>query len=137
MIDIRNSGGILIKDRKLLVVRQKDKDFFIAPGGKLIGSETPVEALVRELNEEICIDVQPNDLSDFGGFTAPATGAEDKLLQMNVYLVNRWQGEITINEKDRVCEFRWIDSSDLGKIQLGSIFEHEVLPRLKNMNLID
>ena len=137
MVDIRKAGGILIKDRKFLVVRQKDKDFFIAPGGKLIENETPIEALIRELIEEICVEVQPHDLTEFGVFTAPAAGAENKLLQMNVYLVNRWQGEIVINENDRVCEFRWIDSNDLRKIKLGSIFEHEVLPRLKNMNLID
>ena len=137
MVDIRKAGGILIKEKKFLVVRQKDKDIFIAPGGKLEGKETPMEALLRELKEELCIHVIADDLEKFGLFTAKAAGSEDKVIEMNVFMVKKWQGELAINENDKIEEYRWIDSMDLGKIKLGSIFEHEVLPKLKEMNLIE
>ena len=136
-IDIHKAGGILIRDRKFLVVRQKDKDIFIAPGGKLDNLETPVEALIRELKEELCVEVKPSDLENFGSYTAAAAGKEDKILQMDVFLVKNWNGDLAINQNDKVEEYRWINSLDLGKIKLGSIFEHEVLPRLKDQNLID
>lgn len=51
-IDIHKAGGILIKDRKFLVERSKNKTFFIAPGGSIEPRETPKQALVRELKED-------------------------------------------------------------------------------------
>ena len=48
-VDIHKAAGILIKDRKLLVVRGEGKDFFKSPEGKLDPGENSVEALVREL----------------------------------------------------------------------------------------
>ena len=50
-VDIHKSGGVLIKDRRLLVTRSKGKDIFIAPGGKLEEGETAVQAIVREMME--------------------------------------------------------------------------------------
>lgn len=137
MTDLVKAAGVLIKERKFLVVRQKDRDVYIAPGGKLIDNESPIDALIRELQEELRISVNKDDLEALGEFSAIATGTVDKTIQMFVYIVRKWSGEIEINQEDKVCEFRWINSSDLGRIKLGSIFEHEVFPKLKEMDLID
>ena len=45
-------GGIILKDKRLLVVQKKTKDNrseFIFPGGKRAGSESDLETLAREL----------------------------------------------------------------------------------------
>ena len=55
--DIHKVGGIIIKERKLLVEKSIDKEFFIAPGGSIEHGETPTQALVRELFEEFKIFV--------------------------------------------------------------------------------
>ena len=133
-IDIHKAGGILIQNRKFLVGRAKGKNFFISPGGKLKPEETSEEALLRELNEELGIEVALHSLEEFGVFYAPAAEQEDRYLQMDVFLVHSWMGEIRPNSE--IEEILWIDSSTTG-IPLGSIFEHEVLPRLKKENLID
>ena len=59
MADIHKAAGIIIQDRKLLFARAKDMDFFIDPGGKIEPDETAKQALVRELKEELAIDVNP------------------------------------------------------------------------------
>ena len=135
MIDIKKAGGILIKDRKFLVERSKGKTLFIAPGGSIETGETPKEALVRELKEEYTILTNEEDFEEFGVFTARAAGQEDKLVEMNVFLVKKWIGEITPDNE--VEEVMWINSNLSKGLKLGSIFEHEVLPRLKQLNLID
>jgi 8-oxo-dGTP pyrophosphatase MutT (NUDIX family) len=56
-IDVHKAGGIIIRDRKLLISRSKGKELFINPGGKVEGSETLKETLVRELMEESQITV--------------------------------------------------------------------------------
>lgn len=127
-------GGIIIKDKELLVARSRGKEFFIAPGGKVEPGETPEESLIRELNEEVQITVQKNQLNLFGTFYAPAAGNESVMLRMDVFIVESWQGEISPTRE--VEEIKWIDSSSLGQIKIGSIFEHEVIPKLKLQKLI-
>lgn len=134
-IDIHKAGGILIKDRKFLVERSIGKEFFIAPGGSLEPGETSRQALVRELLEEFQITVVEDDLTEFGTFYAPAAGQEERYLQMDVFVVAKWSGEIKPDHE--VEEFIWIDSNPPKDKKIGSIFEHEVLPRLKQMDLID
>jgi mutator protein MutT len=134
-VDIHKAAGILIRDRKLLVERSKGKEFFIAPGGSIEEGETPRQALVRELMEEFQISVNEADLSEFGTFRAAAAGQESKVVEMQVFTVSNWQGEPTADNE--VEEVRWVSSLPEEGIKLGSIFEHEVIPRLKTAGLID
>jgi 8-oxo-dGTP diphosphatase len=134
-VDIHKAAGILIRDRKLLVERSKDKEFFIAPGGSIEDGETAEEAVIRELMEEFQVTVIPEDLSVFGKFRALAAGQEEKVVEMQVFNVAQWQGEPTADNE--VEEIRWITSEPEGGIKVGSIFEHEVIPRLKAAGLID
>ena len=134
-IDIHKVAGILIQDRKLLISRSKGKSFFISPGGKLEKGETGEDALVRELNEEVGVVVNANDLTAFGTFFAPAAGVENKYLQMDVFFVNRWEGEII--PANEVEEVLWVNSESVEGIEIGSVFGHDVIPKLKEENYID
>jgi 8-oxo-dGTP diphosphatase len=134
-VDIHKAAGILIRDRRLLVERSKDKEFFIAPGGSIEDGETPEDAVIRELMEEFQITVKPEDLKPFGTFRAAAAGQEHKIVEMSVFTVKEWSGEPTADNE--VEEIRWITSQPDDAIKVGSIFEHEVIPRLKAANLID
>jgi mutator protein MutT len=133
-IDIHKAGAILIQDRKLLVTRSKGKQVFVAPGGKLEAGETPQQALIRELAEELQLCVTAADLTEVGTFYALAAGNETKQLRMDVFMVNHWEGAITIDNE--IEEIRWVTTATQG-INLGSIFEHDVIPELKAMDLID
>ena len=133
-IDIQKSAGVLIKDHKFLITRSKGKDFFVSPGGKIEKGESAREALKRELYEELSIHINLLDLKEFGTFYAPAVGQEDKYLQMHIYLVTNWTGEIT--PAAEVEETLWIGSELPVDIKLGSIFHHHVQPKLKEQGLI-
>jgi serine/threonine-protein kinase RIO1 len=92
--------------------------------------------LVRELYEEENIVVKPEDLKLLDTFYAVAKGKEDAqtMLRMDVYMVGEYEGEIT--PSGDIEEDRWIDSTTTD-IELGSIFAHDVIPRLKADGLID
>lgn len=134
-MDIYKAAGILIKNRKLLIEKSENKEFFIAPGGSIEKGETPEKALVRELFEEFGITVEERDIEEFGNFHAKAAGQEENVVHMNVFIVKKWNGEPSPHAEVR--EIMWVTSDLPKEIKIGSIFEHEVIPRLKSQNLID
>ncbi|MEK7611498.1 MAG: NUDIX domain-containing protein [Patescibacteria group bacterium] len=134
-MEIIKAAGIIIKDRKLLLYKGKDKDTFVAPGGKLKGTETPEKALARELKEELDIEISGGNLETFGTFSAEAATNPGETLVMTVFVVKAWRGQIKANEVG--SEIFWVTSKVPPEIKVGSIFAHEVLPRLKASGLID
>ena len=133
-IDIRKAGGVLIRDRQLLVTRAKGKDIFVAPGGKLEPGETALQAIVREMLEEVQIAVNQDSLELLGTYRAIAAGQESKIVVMEVYIIHDYAGEPVPSSE--VEEIMWVNSETTG-VNLGSIFEHDVIPVLKQRGLID
>lgn len=132
---IHKAGGVVIRDRKLLVEKSLDKEFYIAPGGSVENGETSAQALIRELLEEFRIETQEEDLEIFGTFYAQAAGQEDKVIKMDVFMVKRWAGEPTACSE--VESILWVNSKLCKKLKVGSIIEHQIIPLLKKSGLID
>ena len=133
--DIFKASGIIIQDRKVLVERSSGKEYFIHLGGKVEPDETVTQALIRELKEEITIDVTEEDLVPYDHNSAPAINSPEVDVHMDVFLVKQWRGVITPDNE--VEELRWINSDVPSDMKLGSIMEHETLPKLKADGLID
>ncbi len=57
MTAIRKAAALIFQNKKLLIVLPRDKPFWIQPGGKYEGNETPLECLCRELKEELQLEV--------------------------------------------------------------------------------
>lgn len=133
--DIYKAAGIIIQDRKLLFTRAKDMNFFIDPGGKIEEDETAEQALVRELKEELSIDVAESDLEFFGEFVAEAANHKGKTVNMKAFIVKKWQG--TIVPDSEIEELCWLTSDLPADVQVGSIFGGKVLPKLHEQGLVD
>jgi 8-oxo-dGTP pyrophosphatase MutT (NUDIX family) len=129
---IHKAAGILIKDKRILVTRSGDTDVFVAPGGKLEQGEPAHVALIRELKEELGITVTDDALKHFGVFRAEAAGQKDVTVVMDVFMVREWTG--TMAPHNEVVEIAWADSTTTHA--MGSIFAHEVIPRLFAQRLI-
>ncbi|HZT88758.1 MAG TPA: (deoxy)nucleoside triphosphate pyrophosphohydrolase [Stellaceae bacterium] len=72
------------------------------PGGKIQPGETPEAALIRELAEELGIDVHASCLAPF---TFASHGYPDFHLLMPLYVCRKWAGIVTPREGQRL---KWV-----------------------------
>lgn len=120
------------KNGKILTTRSKGKDAYYFPGGKREGSESDLETLVREIKEELSIDIIPESAKLYGIFSAQAHGkAEGVVVQMSCYTAD-FTGELKADSE--IEEIRWIDYSDYNTV---SPVDKLILEDLKGKGLIE
>lgn len=77
---------IHIVDKRILSTRSKGKDTYYIPGGKRENNETDQQALIREIKEELSVDLLPETLEYVGQFEAQAHGqTEGIIVRMTCY----------------------------------------------------
>ena len=122
---------IYIKDKKLLCARSKGKDIFYNPGGKREAGETDEQALVREIKEELNVDLVPGSLRYFDIFEAPAHGKEPGVMVRMICYTGDFVG--TIAPSSEIEEIAWLTSadgartSDAGRLVLGQLKERGLI----------
>lgn len=135
---IRKSSALIINNNKMLVVKKKKNlTHYILPGGKIENSETPLDALKRELNEEINLNTVDNDFDFLGIFY---TNAQFENSQLETYLFHlnnkKINGEIITGRE--IGSYEWISLDDGQRSDLSSgITEFAIKEALKIGNKND
>lgn len=84
------------------------------PGGKLELLETPRNALVRELNEELTIRVDPDSLTACGFAETEPAGAQPGIVIL-LYTVRAWAGAPRAEEG---ANLGWFDFEEANRLPL-------------------
>lgn len=115
---------IEIQNKKILSTRSRGKDVYYIPGGKREKGETDAEALIREVEEELTITLNPSSLLFYGSFQAQAHGHPDGVVvNMQCY---RATFEGTIQPASEIEEVAWLTYNDRDRVSEVDklIFDH-------------
>jgi len=108
---IHVAAAIIIKNNQVLLAKRPSNKHqggkWEFPGGKLDGSETPLQALIRECREEIAIEV---DLTTCQLFDTVEFDYGDKQVALHFYSVSVFSGK---PEGQEGQEVRWFDLSEI------------------------
>jgi 8-oxo-dGTP diphosphatase len=124
--------ALIDSDNKILMAQRPDGKSLAGlwefPGGKVDEGETPELALIRELKEELNIDVKAACL-------APLTFAshtyEKFHLLMPLFVCRRWEGVVIGHEGQKIS---WVDVRDLRKLPMPPADE-PLIPALLDLLL--
>lgn len=133
MNPIDKLAWIYIKDRKILSTRSKGKDAWYIPGGKRETGESDQQALIREVREELTVDLIPATITYLNTFKAQAHGKpEGVFVQMTCYTAD-YKGELVPSAE--IEEMAWL-KSDIDPALLSPV-DRIIFAYLKDLHLID
>ena len=96
-----------IKANKVLSTLSKGKDTWYIPGGKRERNESDKGALIREVKEELSVDIIPDTIKPYGVFEAQAHGKpEGTIVRMTCYTA-KFKGDLLASSE--VSEFKYVD----------------------------
>lgn len=112
---------------RILVVRKRGTRMFMLPGGKLDAGETPLQALRRELHEELELQMEDSQLQSLGHFQSRAANEPDHWVEANVF-VGRLAGEVQVQAEIEALD--WLELYAQHQEHLAPLLREQVLPAL-------
>ena len=112
-----SARAIIIKDNKIAMVYSKKYDYYKFPGGGIKSNETNEETLIREVKEEVGLEVIKDSIKEYGLVIRKETGKiEDIFIQENYYYICDITNTIEVQnlddyEKDEGFVLRWVEPS--------------------------
>jgi 8-oxo-dGTP pyrophosphatase MutT (NUDIX family) len=108
--EIDKLAWIHLHEKQLLGARSRGRDAYYLPGGKREPGESDQAALIREIREELAVELVPETIEYVGSFTAQADNKpEGTLVRMTCYSA-AFHG--TIAASAEIEEVVWLSCKD-------------------------
>jgi 8-oxo-dGTP pyrophosphatase MutT (NUDIX family) len=113
----------------VLSVRKRGTDRFMLPGGKPEPGESAATAAVREVAEELGVQVPVEELVLLGEFEAPAANEPGHTVRSTVFT---HPGSIAPAAAAEIAELRWATLEELaGDPRVAELTSRRVVPALR------
>lgn len=127
MPDIRVSAAVIVDDRgRALVVRKHGTTRFMQPGGKPEAGESAADTLIRELYEELALNVDEADLIPLGTFVSAAANEPDHRVVADAFALRARPGDVVVQAE--LAELRWLERGDWTSVPLAPLSTEHLLP---------
>jgi 8-oxo-dGTP diphosphatase len=105
---------VRVENGRILCARSRGKDVFYIPGGKLETGETELDALLREIKEELAVDLIAETVRNFGTYRAQAHGQADGVVVVMSCYTAEYQG--TPAASGEIEELDWLGYADRDRV---------------------
>ncbi|GAB2930683.1 NUDIX domain-containing protein [Streptomyces mayteni] len=112
-------------DGRVLTARSRGRDVFYIPGGKRDPGESDLEALVREVREELTVALLPETVAHLGTWTGAAHGQPAGTLVRMACYTGEYRG--TLAASSEIEEIAWFG---LAEKHRTAVVDHEVFDLL-------
>lgn len=109
---------------RMLLVRKAGTRFYMQAGGKIEPGEAPLDALRRELAEEIGL-VPTQEPTHLGRFQAPAANEPGRIVEAELFHLTAPHSPLIAAE---IEEARWVAIAEAGALTLAPMTREHVLP---------
>lgn len=108
-------GVILEYNKKILIEKNKEFDYCVLPGGRIHTLESTEEALIREVKEELGIEIKENEIRYLVGSTSSNIKGNIVNNHFNeCYIITKQVKIEDINlQKEEVEEIRWFTKQEI------------------------
>jgi 8-oxo-dGTP diphosphatase len=117
---------------RIFLVRKRGTDAFMQAGGKIDARETPLAALLRELEEELAFAPEPADIRFLGIYRAVAANEPGAHVEAHVFHV-RSRGQ-AFRVAAELEEGIWIDIDAVARLPLAPLTREHILPLARNLH---
>lgn len=114
---------IHLKDRKIVMTLSRGKDKWYIPGGKREKGESDLEALIREVREELSVEINPQTAKLYGVFEAQAHGKQEGVIVRMTCYTGDYIGELKANAEIEKFDYFTYDMHTLSGIVDKIIFD--------------
>lgn len=115
---------------QLLTVRKRGTQAWMLPGGKRDGDETPLQALLRELQEELQLDMAAQDFSPLGSFSASAANEADTQVHAHVFVAHA-PLQHAVHPAAELAALQWLALDQPLPDTLAPLLRSQVIPALQ------
>ncbi|WP_248802693.1 NUDIX hydrolase [Pseudomonas sp. MWU13-2100] len=123
---IRIAAALLIgPDGRTLLVRKRGTQAFMQAGGKIEAHEQPVQALARELEEELGLLIDTAAATYLGQFAAAAANEPGYQVVAELFRV---ESGVVLEPAAEIEEVAWIDPIGDGGLLLAPLTRDLILP---------
>ncbi|MEE3635501.1 DNA mismatch repair protein MutT [Pseudomonas sp. FFUP_PS_473] len=128
---IRIAAALLIDPQgQTLLVRKRGTQAFMQPGGKIEAHEQPVDALARELHEELGLQIDPLKAGYLGVFSAPAANEPGFEVQAELFQVHT---DASVEPAAEIEEAVWVDANATLNLELAPLTRDWILPLYRTL----
>lgn len=123
---IHIAAALLLNEQgQTLLVRKRGTRAFMQPGGKIESGEQPSQALVRELEEELGITVDPVEAKFLGTYTAVAANEPGHEVHCELFEIHT---QAQVNPAAEIEEALWVDAATMVELELAPLTRDRILP---------
>lgn len=132
MKPIKKSALAVVEGNRLLLVRKSGSSDLLTPGGKIEEGESAVEALKREIVEELGCGVDESSLVSLGSFEDFTTDGSSTVS------IALYSGKLAGKPKasSEIEELVWVTAKDSALPRLTPVIRNKILPFLVGKGML-